>query len=64
MFTCPEKKINACLYYSSNRVIIYGSDAAIITQLLKKFNKFNQTDLNQTNNADCLTTAASSCSKI
>lgn len=59
-----RKKINACLYCSSNRVIIHGSDAAIIPQLSKKFYKLNQTDLNQTNNADCLTTAASSCSKI
>lgn len=58
MFTCPEKK-STHVYCSSNRVIIHGSDAAIIPQLSKKFYK-----LNQTNNADCLTTAASSCSKI
>lgn len=59
-----RKKINPCLYCSSNRVIIHGSDAAIIPQLLKNFYKLNQTNLNQKNYADCLTTATSSCSKI
>lgn len=72
MYTCSflkcvdfsGKKINPCLYCSSNRVIIHGSDAAKIPQLLKNFYKLNQTNLNQKNYADCLTTATSSCSKI